>query len=403
MKNRSHRMLEKEKSVSAHCARLGVGSRFYSICIFLSFFLIQPAYGQNKPYYLTIEKNGSIGNTADIVYCSKKISESSFKPGVYAADYVFTQSMEFSKTASTFNGKKVATLKDSLSRLEALLELINPGFAQSFSVFRKELLSNRPEGTHLWDAIPGKLRQPKKFQLFNNDQGLGDAAVLDFATIPDNCFEHRLAVIRKSFRVTGRELTVYAYSVSDVEALANTKIEKVKTGEAEDWLQPSLLFFHEWLWTFYNGELENIRVLRRMNRLLHSEWAEQVLRDEGTEKFHAYIHAVSKLNRAFVDRPNVNRRLASAKDPNNIAAKEPEKNSIDISRKFKMGERIPPSLPEELRQSLDGRFMRNGFFAVYQPHEDFELDKNFLLQLQSEVFNLTPDKKGTYLANWTSP
>jgi hypothetical protein len=208
-----------------------------------------------------------VGNGGDSIFCLKKAGSAKFPvSGLYVLDYAtdFPANLE-----GVVQNRSV---KESLDRIEGLLKAKAPQALSSFLSFRLALdgIPSKLETGRLWLPAGGK---PLK--------NLKD----EYARIlPPNCrFQKMNRSLYGLYQQTvvrthrGRKI-VYHY---DEEIIADYLARP-------DQIQASILFVHEWLWDFYEGDRMGAPKIRKANHFLHSEAADRASPEEFQSRvFHA--------------------------------------------------------------------------------------------------------------------
>ena len=184
----------------------------------------------------------SAGNGGDTVRCEKS-GENSFE-GYWNLDYLLTYTSR-NKNADVVQPKD---WKESSDRILSLLKKKAGGFSDSFQSFLDDIFNSLDYSKpHVWEQGSFGL-----VLLTKNDENY---QFID-RNLPVNCYTRSgnqdINLIRTITRTQKGIAAFYAYDEKIIQQLAP--------------LQLSFLFVHEWLRSFTNDE----RIIRRVNRLLHS-------------------------------------------------------------------------------------------------------------------------------------
>jgi hypothetical protein len=193
---------------------------------------------------------GIVGNGGDSVRCEPNASVSAFK-GLYSLDYLLT----YQTRNDNADVADVFSWEESRDRIAAILAAKSPDLAFGFSSFVADMDNSfdytRP---HIW--------REAGFGLVNlNDERL-------IRKIPANCYklhdDQSIDVIQTVVQTQRADLAIFEYDPSVYDEFLHLAP-----------LQFSFLMVHEWLWSF----TDDVRVVREVDRFLHSKAAEQLAPD----------------------------------------------------------------------------------------------------------------------------
>jgi len=186
-----------------------------------------------------------VGNGGDAVLC-KAVSDNSFS-GFYSLDYLLT----FQSSNDNADIFSVDSARQSLNRIESLIEKNLPEFSESFHEFVNMIGNRDYRSRRIWEEAPFGLVDIKDEKMI--------------ALVPTNCrtadsIQIQQVVVRQnpifSGDEEGKELIVYKFVPSLLKDLEKTSP-----------LQLSFLYVHEWLWDISH----DVDLNRRINRFLHSK------------------------------------------------------------------------------------------------------------------------------------
>lgn len=191
-----------------------------------------------------------VGNGGDAVWCDPARGGS--YRGFYALDFLATEGIFPEKPAEPV---PALDLNASLNRIAALLRRNAPSLAPSFEDFLATLWNTSDfERKRIWEPAPfGLVDLP--------DENL-------VAALPPECQASIVqAVVRQNPEFTGARpgKILYKFVPGFMQDLVVTAP-----------VQASFLLVHEWLWDFS----DNVDRNRRLNRFLHSRWAETLPPEE---------------------------------------------------------------------------------------------------------------------------
>lgn len=204
-----------------------------------------------------------VGNGGDSIFCQKTGESGRFKhSGFYVLDYAVNFPDDLSKLA------KVESLTQSLNRIEKLVRSRAPEALPSFLSFRAAWMP-RPfveTDERIWNPAQRRLTDIK-------DEWARQ--------LPWNCrfnkSKEKLYGIYQQ-TVVRRRLASGKVSYQYDSAIVGDYLSQV------DPTQASVLFIHEWLWDFYEGDRVGAPRIRNANLFLHSQEAEKASAGEFIQK-----------------------------------------------------------------------------------------------------------------------
>ncbi len=218
----------------------------------INFFLVltfsPPAFSNLNSEFLLrafneIGGGAIVGNGGDTIECYN-VDGAEFV-GLFTLDYL----AEIQQTNSESKISKIHTWEDSKIRIGNILNKISPELALSFKDFATQIMTNSIYGTRKW--IPTNLI----------DIDIKDEEITKL--LPSNCYQKKSDGNYPNLRQT----VVRTFEPKQIFYRYDEKILNYQ--KTNNPLQYSFFMVHEWLWDFTS----NIKALRRLNWLLHSEVA----------------------------------------------------------------------------------------------------------------------------------
>lgn len=203
----------------------------------------------------TASAGGEIGNGGDSVFC-RADTKSPFS-GYYSLDFLLTLKSDSADVIG------VKSWSQSRARLETLLAKKFPDLAVSFADFaaripQEDTIPSQDQYIHrrIWDEAPYGLVDISDERMIRK--------------LPENCYQlvsaAQIQLIQTVIRRKKSDVTIYDY---DPDIMLKELKEKAP-------LQFSYLMVHEWLWDL----TDDVDVIRRANRFLHSKIADQLPPDQ---------------------------------------------------------------------------------------------------------------------------
>ncbi len=184
---------------------------------------------------------GLVGNGGNTVFCTDR-SGAKFS-GLYTLDFL----LDYRTSGPLAKLAEVPTWESSQQRILKNLLRFSPVLATSFSEFTSQVMNPQSRAGRKWTSFDLK-------GTLINDQEISKR-------LPENCYK----------TVDGKELpdlrqtVVRRYLAHEIEYLYDREILSHLASDRP--LQFSFFIVHEWLWDF----TQDVRELRRLNWILHSE------------------------------------------------------------------------------------------------------------------------------------
>ena len=299
-----------------------------------------------------------VGNGGDTIYC-KASRDNDFK-GHYTLDYL----LEFRQT--NVGPVKIGHFSETVLRLKSYLSVHYPELFEHFTHFIAAVRANEAMNGRHWVEERNGLVE------------IEDESIQKL--IPENCLslengEYKLKLHQTVVRESSKDPIIYHYDDKVLENL-----------EKNNPLQYSFFTIHEWLWDL----TRDVRAVRKLNWLLHSENLKAMSRSDITNMFDRLD--VFKVKLSFCERSSQIKSLLRNSCDNvqlNDLAKITSINVINELRSpFRMGDFYGFGRVENL--SLSGLNLETYdilprlFFPLYKLRS-LNLSHNNLFDLSDEV------------------